>query len=53
MRLTLRQTVGTRMQWPLSQYTSPRSCICGLHAARLTERHTLDLPKCMSRIVLP
>ena len=39
MRLTLRHTVGTRMHWPASQYTRPRSCVCGAQAARVTERH--------------
>ncbi|AYM77950.1 hypothetical protein D9M09_20710 [Janthinobacterium agaricidamnosum] len=48
MRLTLRQIVGTRMHWPCTQYTRPRSCICSFQPARVTLRQTRPGPKCMS-----
>jgi hypothetical protein len=51
MRLTFRQTVGTRMQWRPSQYTSPRSWAADGHAERVTLRQTRSNAKCMSRIV--
>jgi len=53
MRLTLRHTVGTRMQWPDSQYTSPRSSACAVQPLRSTVAHTWPSAKCMSRISAP
>jgi hypothetical protein len=50
MRLTLRHTVGTRMQWPASQQTSRRSSICAVQRSRVRSWQTRSTPKCMSRM---